>query len=69
MKKIVLGISTLMILSRAACGNSGGATPGKQAITPRKVDTSKQVQLKAAGMTVKEGENPDAAKKGPSAPK
>ena len=52
MKKIVLGISTLMILSLAACGN-----------------TSKQVQLKAAGMTVKEGENPDAAKKGPSAPK
>ena len=65
MTKIVLTFATLSILALAACGQ-GGATAGKQAITPRKVDTSKKVEMKAGGsLNSKEGSDPATTKKTP----
>lgn len=65
MNKIVLTFATLSILALAACGQSGAAA-GKQAITPRKVDTSKKVEMKAGGsLNSKEGSDPATTKKTP----
>ncbi|RLT00725.1 MAG: hypothetical protein DWI18_01200 [Planctomycetota bacterium] len=65
MKKIVLTVATLSLLTLGACGPST-PTPGKQAITPRKVDTSKKVEMKAGGsLNSKEGADPASTKKGP----
>jgi hypothetical protein len=64
MKKIVITLATLSLLTLAACGNSGGSSSGKQAITARKIDKSTAVPKEApAAISAKEGENPAAAKK------
>ncbi|MCE9619048.1 MAG: hypothetical protein K8R92_03965 [Planctomycetes bacterium] len=63
MKKIILALTTLSLLSLVACG--GGGSGGKVAVTPRKVDTTNKVTKSAGGgLKAKEGEEPATTKKG-----
>lgn len=64
MKNIVYTVAALLLLSLAACGDSGGTGSGKKALTPRKIDKNNAVEKAIpAGLESMEGSNPESTKK------